>query len=62
MKKPRGVAVNRRGEVVVVEWEGHCVSVFIPMGRRSDHLAHVALVRDSFVVLMKEQLMVRTTF
>ena len=28
VKGPCGVAVNQRGEVVVTEWDGHCVSVF----------------------------------
>jgi tripartite motif-containing protein 2/3/tripartite motif-containing protein 71 len=31
---PLGVAMNRRGEVVVTEWEGHCVSVFSPSGEK----------------------------
>ena len=29
---PSGVAVNQRGEVVVAEWGGDCVSVFSPSG------------------------------
>ena len=28
--EPWGVAINQRGEVVVVEGGGHCVSVFSP--------------------------------
>ena len=31
---PWGVAINQRGEVVVAEWEGHCVSVFGPSGEK----------------------------
>ena len=31
---PRGVVVNQRGEVVVAEWGGHCVSVFSPSGEK----------------------------
>ena len=31
---PRGVAVNQRGEVVVAEWGGDCVSVFSPSGEK----------------------------
>ena len=31
---PYGVAVNRRGEVVVTEKSGHCVSVFSPSGEK----------------------------
>ena len=31
---PWGVAVNQRGEVVVTEWGGHCVSVFSPSGEK----------------------------
>ena len=30
VKKPWGVTINQRGEVVVAEWEGHRVSVFSP--------------------------------
>ena len=32
--EPWGVAVNQRGEVVVTEWGGHCVSVFSPSGEK----------------------------
>ena len=31
---PWGVAVNKRGEVVVTEWGGHCVSMFSPSGEK----------------------------
>ena len=31
---PRGVAINQRGEVVVTEWDGHCVLVFSPSGEK----------------------------
>ena len=31
---PLGVAVNQRGEVMVAEWGGHCVSVFSPSGEK----------------------------
>ena len=34
VERPRGVAINQRGEVVVTEWSGHCVSVFSPSGER----------------------------
>ena len=33
VKGPRGVAISQ-GEVVVAEWDGHCVSVFRPNGER----------------------------
>ncbi len=32
--EPWGVAVNRKGEVVVVEWGAHRISVFSPCGKR----------------------------
>ena len=32
--KPRGVAINQRGEVIVTEEDGHCVSVFSPIGKK----------------------------
>ena len=34
VRKPRGVAINQRGEVVVTEYSGHCVSVFSPNGEK----------------------------
>ena len=34
VKKPWGVAINQRGEVMVAEWEGHHVSVFSPSGEK----------------------------
>ena len=34
MTKPSGVAINQRGEVVVTEYEAHCVSVFSPSGKK----------------------------
>ena len=34
VKGPWGVAINQRGEVVVTEWCGHCVSVISPSGER----------------------------
>ena len=33
VKRPMGVAISR-GEVVVTDWDGHCVSVFRPSGER----------------------------
>ena len=32
--EPWGVAINQRGEVVVTEWGGHCVSAFSPNGEK----------------------------
>ena len=34
MKESMGVAINQRGEVVVTECDGHCVSVFGPSGEK----------------------------
>ena len=34
LEEPWGVAVNQRGEVVVTEWGGHCVSLFSPSGKK----------------------------
>ena len=31
---PWGVAVNQKGEVIVSEWSGHCVSIFSPAGEK----------------------------
>ena len=32
--RPWGVAINQRGEVVVTEWDRHCVIVFSPSGKK----------------------------
>ena len=34
VKEPWGVAINQKGEVVVSEFGGHCVSVFSPSGEK----------------------------
>ena len=34
VNEPCGVAINQKGEVVVAEWGGHCVSVFSPSGEK----------------------------
>ena len=34
LQQPWGMAVNQKGEVIVAEWVGHCVSVFSPSGQR----------------------------
>ena len=34
VRTPMGVAINQRGEVVVTEWNVHCVSVFSPSGEK----------------------------
>ena len=34
LEGPGGVAINQRGEVVVTENKGHCVSVFSPSGKK----------------------------
>jgi sugar lactone lactonase YvrE len=34
VKQPLGVAINHKGEVVVAEWGGHCVSIFSPKGKK----------------------------
>ncbi len=34
LKTPVGITLNQRGEVVVAEGAGHCVSVFSPRGER----------------------------
>ena len=34
VREPIGLMINQRQEVVVTEWDGHCVSVFSPSGQR----------------------------
>ena len=34
LKNPWGVALNKKGEVIVAEKSGHCISIFSPMGQK----------------------------
>jgi len=34
VKQPWGVVINQKGEMVVTEYNGHCVSVFSPSGEK----------------------------
>ena len=34
LNRPRGVAVNQRGEIIVAEYRGHCVSIFSSIGEK----------------------------
>ncbi len=34
VKSPSGVAINQKGEILVVEWNGHCISMFSRSGER----------------------------
>ena len=50
--KPWGMTVNQRGEVVVTEHNGHCVSVLVSVEKSFDHLAHKVQVMDSLINLV----------
>ncbi len=34
LKEPEGIAINNKGEMIVTEWSGHCVSVYKPDGNK----------------------------
>ena len=34
LRQPWGVAINKRGEVIAAEYDGHCVSMFSPSGKK----------------------------
>ena len=34
LNKPQGVAFNQRGEIIVTEYSGHCISIFSPSGEK----------------------------
>ena len=36
LKNPWGVAVNKKGEILVAESDGHCISIFSPTGDKLD--------------------------
>ncbi len=53
MKKPHGITFNQRGEVVVAENYGHCVSIFSSSGEKLLSFGiHVVLVMDNLLILM----------
>ena len=67
VKSPWGVAINQRGEVVVSEWGGHCVSLFSPNGKKLRsfgtrgsgkgllrHPAGIAIDRDNNILLVDQ--------
>ncbi len=63
MKNPRGITINQRGEVVVTERDGGCVSPYlVPEEKSSNLLAHLVLVWDNFNFLVVLQWMVRGIF
>ena len=37
VRGPMGVVVNRKGEIFVTEWDGHCVTMFSPNGEKDRH-------------------------
>ena len=48
LKGPWGVAVNQRGEVIVAENDGHCVSIFSPIGEKLRTFGSWGLGRGEF--------------
>ena len=34
IQSPWGIAINSKGQIVVAEWTGHCISVFTPEGHK----------------------------
>ena len=48
VRRPRGVAINQRGEVVVTEVDGCCVSVFSPNGERLQSFGAYGFDREEF--------------
>ena len=48
VKKPRGVAVNKREEVIVAEGDGHCVSIFSPTGEKLQSFGSYGSGRGQF--------------
>ena len=48
VKAPCGVAINKRGEVVVTEGDGHCVSVYSPSGERIQQFGRRGSGRGEF--------------
>ncbi len=45
---PCGVAVNKRGEVIVAENEGHCISIFSPQGEKIRTFGSFGSAPDQF--------------
>ena len=53
VNRPWGVAISQRGEMVVSEWVETLSLCSVPVERSFDHLAHMALVRDSLTILVE---------
>ena len=48
VKGPWGVAVNQRGEIIVAESDGHCVSIFSPAGEKLRSFGSLGLGHGQF--------------
>ena len=62
VNSPHGVAINKKGEVMVAEGDGHCVSFSHLMEESFDHLVCQALLMDSLTNHVVLQWMVRRMF
>ena len=59
VKRPWGVAVTKKGEVVVTENHGSCISIFALSVRNSDRLVHLI---NSLTLFVGFHWTVRETF
>ena len=48
LKSPWGVAVNQRGEIIVTEYSGHCISIFSSSGEKIRTFGSVGSARGQF--------------
>ena len=49
---PQGIAMNKRGEIIVVEYTQHCVSIFDPLGNKLKSFGTKGSGKVSFNILV----------
>jgi hypothetical protein len=49
---PQGIAINSRGEIIVVEYKKHCISIFNPIGNRIRSFGTKVLKEVSLIILV----------
>ena len=49
LNRPWGVAVNQRGEIIVVESSGHCISIFSSIGEKIRTFGSVGSAQGQFI-------------
>ena len=49
LKRPWGVAINLRGDLIVTEWDKHCASIFSPNGKKLQSFGKYGTKNGQFI-------------